>query len=229
MVPHISTGASSSPAHSAAQSSLALECLLAGAILIVLLSLWERRTLAFWSWGLYSPLVRDKVTTTVLFVVQAGVITALTSILPILSHAFGVVPTGNLGKGFLIAEAVTAGAALVAGIRVARSHAETDDGEMRGLLQRAGLGALEGLGERAGDSAMRVLTHVLERDETRQALLRRLRLVLAQHDPNSTVDLVIRNVADGWSSLTSDQQDFIVEELALYVVRHRIPPHRLLR
>ena len=60
-------GATSAPAVAGGESSLLFECAVASTILIVLLSLWGRKTLAFWCWGFYSPLRRTRATTAILF------------------------------------------------------------------------------------------------------------------------------------------------------------------
>ena len=229
MMPHPLSGATSPPVQTTVESSLATECLLASAILIVLLSIWEYKTLAFWCWGFYRSRRRDKAVTAALFGVEGSLIVALTSILPILTHAFGVVASGAYGKAFLIAEAVAAGAAAVAGLSAVRRRDEADGNDLRTLLQRAGQSAQDALDEWARDSVADVLMDALVQDNTRGALLRRLRSVLAQGDPDPLADLVTRNLARAWPALSDAQRDIYSEALSRYVLARRIPPHRLVR
>jgi hypothetical protein len=224
----VNAAAVASGGHGTFESSLAQECLVASALVVLLLCVWERRRLAFWCWSFYSPRKRDRAATVILAVFQIAVVTLLTSIVPALSRAFGVAATRALGVAFLIAEAVTAGAAAVVGL--SQASIVLDDDGLRALLQRAGRSALDGLGERARDAVPDALTRAMRDDVQRPARLQRLRIVLGEHaDDATTASLITRNLARSWPALSDDQREIVVEAVSRYVVANRIPPHRLLR
>ncbi|HEX8082824.1 MAG TPA: hypothetical protein VF529_00950 [Solirubrobacteraceae bacterium] len=167
------------------------ECVIATVVLLLLLCLLERRHVAFWLWGFYSPRKRDSWMTLLLGAAQALLVAALTSLLPALHRAFDIHATTALGNAFLVAEAVTAGAAALAAIRALGSRKESEEQGFEELLQRATRSAANALVERAEDSVPRALRRALDQASTRATLLTNLSHLSAA----PIADIIVLNIS----------------------------------
>jgi hypothetical protein len=169
---------------------------------------------------------------------QAVLVGVLTSIVPVLNRAFDVHAHSTLGDVFLIAEAVAAGAAALAGLRaIGRRGAEED---IEGLLQSASRAATSALTERAVDSVPRALRLALNDPVQRAKVLGNLH----QLKPESSSDVVVVNVSR-WDSGEADEvekpdreadevaeiahNEQVIRALREFIVERRLSPGRVIR
>lgn len=204
-----------------------LEILIAASALLLLLAVTRHRDLGYWSWCLYSKRLRDKGAFCALLVGQIITVGLIAAIVPLTHEVVGIRPTSALGEGFLIAEAILAGWAVLALLPEGNRIETRRDISPRELLILAVRGAGLALNQRSRVCVRPALFRVMDLDEgTRSRVLNSFRDGVSPKE-RSAADIIATNVMGAWEK-GNDERDNAMEALTSYINDGRIAPYGLL-
>ncbi len=203
-----------------------LEILIATGTLLILLAITRHRDLGYWSWCLYSKRLRDKGVFCALLIGQVVTVGVIAAIVPLTHEIVGIRPIGLLGAGFLVAEAVLAGWAVIALLPEGNKIEGRGDISLHALLILAVRAAGLALNQRARVCVRPALFRIMDADEaTRSRVLNSFRDSVLPSE-RSAADIVATNVMNAWELGNADR-DNAMTALAAYINDDRIAPYGL--